>query len=112
MTRRRVIGGLLGTALLLGACSGSSDATRMWIGPELVECEGVAPMMCMQVAYSADDEYELFYDEIQGFDYSEGTSYVIDVTITEVEDPPADASSLAYTLVDVVEETSGASPDN
>ena len=83
----------------------------MWIGPELVECEGVAPMMCLQVAYSADDEYELFYDQIQGFEYREGTSYVIDVTITEVEDPPADASSLTYTLVGVVEENTDSSPD-
>ena len=76
----------------------------MWIGPGLVECEGVAPMMCLQVAYSEDDEYELFYDQIAGFEPVEGTSYVIDVTITEVEDPPADASSLEYTLAKIVEE--------
>jgi hypothetical protein len=29
---------------------------------------------------------------------------VIDVEITEIEDPPADASSLQYTLVEIVEE--------
>ena len=109
MTRLRLIGGLLGTAILLGGCGGSTDTTRMWIGPELVECEGVAPMMCLQVAYAADDDYELFYDQIAGFDYREGTSYVIDVTITEVADPPADAASLAYTLVDIVEENAGPS---
>lgn len=77
----------------------------MWIGPELVECEGVAPMMCMQVAYAADAEYELFYDQIEGFDFQEGTSYVIDVAITNIDNPPADASSLAFTLVEVVEES-------
>ena len=76
----------------------------MWIGPELVECEGVAPMMCLQVAYAEDAEYELFYDQIAGFEPVPGTSYVIDVDITEVADPPADASSLEYTLVDIVEE--------
>ena len=83
----------------------------MWIGPEMVECEGVAPMLCLQVSYSADDEYELFYDQIQGFEYREGTSYVIDVTITEVDEPPADASSLTYTLIDVVEESAGSITD-
>lgn len=90
--------------IALVGCSGGTDTTRLWIGPERVECEGVAPMMCLQVAESADGEYEFFYDEIAGFDYQEGTSYVIDVEITEVEDPPADASSLQYTLVEIIEE--------
>lgn len=76
----------------------------MWIGPDLVECEGVAPMMCLQVAFSSDADYELFYDQISGFQPVEGTSYVIDVEVTEVDNPPADASSLEYTLVEVVEE--------
>jgi hypothetical protein len=93
---------LLFTALV--GCSTSTETTRLWIGPELVECEGVAPMMCMQVARSEGGEYEFFYDEIAGFDYREGTSYVIDVEITDVDDPPADASSLQYTLVEVIEE--------
>jgi len=93
-----------GMALAVG-CSDSTDTTRLWIGPELVECEGVAPMMCMQVAESEDGAYEYFYDEIEGFDYQEGTTYVIDVEITEIEDPPADASSLKYTLVEIVEES-------
>ena len=92
----------LGVALT--GCSDSTDTTRLWIGPERVECEGVAPMMCLQVAESEDGDYQLFYDTIEGFDYQEGTSYVIDVSITEVEDPPADASSLQYTLVEIVEE--------
>jgi len=91
-------------ALAVFGCSSSTDTTRMWIGPELVECEGVAPQMCMQVAYAEDEEYQYFYDQIAGFDYQEGTSYVIDVEITEVADPPADASSLIYTLVEIIEE--------
>ena len=91
--------------MALSGCSESTDTTRLWIGPERVECEGVAPMMCLQVAQSEDGDYQLFYDTIEGFDYQEGTSYVIDVSITEVEDPPADASSLQYTLVEIVEES-------
>ena len=104
--RRRVVPALLAvTALALSAgCSDSTETTRLWIGPERVECEGVAPMMCLQVAESEDGEYEFFYDDIAGFDYQEGTSYVIDVEITEVKDPPADASSLQYTLVEIIEE--------
>ena len=103
MTRRIALPVVLAAVMAVG-CSNSTDTTRLWIGPELVECEGVAPMMCMQVAESEDGEYEYFCDEIAGFDYREGTTYVIDVEITEVEDPPADASSLQYTLVEIVEE--------
>ena len=93
----------LGVALT--GCSDSTDTTRLWIGPERVECEGVAPIMCLQAAESEDGDYQLFYDTIEGFDYQEGTSYVIDVSITEVANPPADASSLQYTLVEIVEES-------
>ena len=95
----------LALGVALTGCSESPDTTRLWIGPERVECEGVAPMMCLQVAESEDGDYQLFYDTIEGFDYEGGTSYVIDVSITEVENPPADASSLQYTLVEIVEES-------
>ena len=101
--RLALAGVALGVALT--GCSDSTDTTRLWIGPERVECEGVAPMLCLQVAESEDGDYQLFYDTIEGFDYQEGTSYVIDVSITEVENPPADASSLQYTLVKIVEES-------
>ena len=101
--RLTLAGVALGVALT--GCSDPTDTTRLWIGPERVECEGVAPMMCLQVAESEDGDYQLFYDTIEGFDYQEGTSYVIDVSITEVENPPADASGLQYTLVEIVEES-------
>ena len=76
----------------------------MWIEPELVPCEGVAPMECMEISYTEDGEPQLFYDQIDGFTFTPGTSYVIDVAVTEVPDPPADASSLAYSLVEVISE--------
>lgn len=76
--------------------------TRFWIKPELVDCVGEAPQRCMQIAEAEDGEYLLFYDQIAGFEFEEGISYVIDVRVDDVFDPPADASSLSYTLVEVV----------
>jgi hypothetical protein len=77
---------------------------RLWIGPELVDCEGGAgPQQCLLISRSEGGEPELFYDSIAGFEFEEGTSYVIDVTLTEVAGPPADGSSLRYDLVEVVE---------
>lgn len=80
------------------------ESARLWVKAELVDCEGVGPQTCMQIAESEDGEYEYFYDQIDGFTFAEGTSYVIDVTIEHVEDPPADGSSLRYALVEIVEQ--------
>lgn len=97
---------LIGVGLLAGCSSQtSSDVVRMWIEPELVECVGVAPMECMQVAYEEGGETELFYDTIEGFTFTEGTASVIDVTVDPVENPPADGSRLDYTLVEIVSQT-------
>jgi len=97
-----------------GTACGSDDVStdadtetiRLWVEPELADCEGGAgPQECLQIARSEGGEIELFYDEIEGFDFEEGTSYVIDVNVGDVEDPPADGSSLSYTLVEVIEST-------
>ncbi len=79
--------------------------TRLWIKPNLVDCVGEAPQKCMQVAEAEGGEFFYFYDQIGGFTFEEGTTYVLDVQVEEVPDPPADASSLRYTLVDLVEES-------
>lgn len=111
MITKTAVAALLMAAAALTGCSsaeseaGSDEVVRMWIEPERVECVGVAPMECLQVAYSEGGEPEYFYDSIAGFDHQEGTAYVIDVQVTEVENPPADASSLNYTLVEVISET-------
>lgn len=118
---------MIAAALTLGACGSDSTTTtdagdgdpttsstspaednqRLWIKADLVDCEGVAPQKCMQVAESADGEYEYFYDQIEGFTFVEGTRYVIDVTVEEVAEPPADGSSLKYTFVETIEEAAG-----
>jgi len=108
MNPKRIILALaIATAVFLGACGSdpvSSEPARLWIEPDLVDCQGEALQKCMRVATSEGGEYLNFYDQIDGFVFVEGTSYVIDVTIDEVDDPPADASSLRYTLVEIVEE--------
>ncbi|MEX1021374.1 MAG: META domain-containing protein, partial [Litorilinea sp.] len=82
-----------------------AETRTLYVGPELVECTGVGPMECMQVRESADAPYENFFDSIEGFDFVPGYAYELRVAVEEVEDPPADASSLRYTLVEVVSQT-------
>lgn len=109
---RALAASAVAVSALLASCSSGEDSApdasgevvRMWVEPDLVECTGVGPMECLQVAYTEGGEPELFYDAIDGFTFIEGTRYVLDVEVTEVPDPPADASSLAYRLVEVVSE--------
>lgn len=79
-----------------------SEAKTLFVHEERVDCEGVAPRRCLQVRESESEEWTYFYSTIEGFDYEEGTRYELLVSIEEVPNPPADASSLRYTLVEIV----------
>ena len=80
-----------------------SKEVTLYVGPTLEDCVGVAPQKCMLVKENPEDEYQYFYDGIEGFVYEEGYNYVIRVRVDTVPNPPADASSLRYTLLEVVE---------
>lgn len=76
--------------------------STLYIDSKLVDCVGVAPQQCMLVRENSDDEWGMFYGNIDGFEYQEGTEYKINVEITEIDNPPADASSLKYTLTNIL----------
>lgn len=73
----------------------------IWIGPNVVDCMGEGPVKCMQIRWTEDGEWETFYDHVQGFQYEVGWTYRLRVNIAERENPPADASSLRYELIEV-----------
>lgn len=87
------------------AAGDGGEIKTLYVGPEMAECVGVAPQMCLLVRENPEDEYTFFYDNIEGFEYEEGFNYTLQVRVEQVENPPADASSLKYTLVEVVEKT-------
>lgn len=75
------------------------------VGPELEDCVGSAPMMCMVV-----DGY-LFYDDIEGFGHEVGYRYKLRMERYDRwygQAPPADASKYGYRLIDVVEKARAA----
>ena len=49
-----------------------------------------------------DANYQLFYNHIDGFDFEPGFKYTLRVKVEEVASVPADASSLSYTLLEVI----------
>jgi heat shock protein HslJ len=96
---------LLVAAMVVSACAplaGGPKEKTVYVGPYLVDCEGVAPQKCMLVKEDAKDDWTLFYDQVQGFEYEPGFEYELVVREDRIENPPADASSIQWTLVEVV----------
>jgi heat shock protein HslJ len=83
----------------------AGEETTLYVGPTQADCVGVGPMTCMLVKQEPDGEYQFFYSQIEGFEYVPGTEYELLVNVEEVADPPADGSSLTYTLIEVVSAT-------
>lgn len=69
-----------------------------------VPCTGAAPQLCMRVTELDGTAYELFYDQIEGFDYAWGHRYELEVEASEIEDPPQDGPFLKYRLIEVVKD--------
>ncbi len=81
------------------------ETKTLYIGPKLEDCTGAGAQKCMMVRENPDEDYQYFYDPIAGFDYEEGYEYEIVVTVEKVENPPADGSSLKYSLVKIIDKT-------
>lgn len=87
---------------LLEGDAGRGEVKTLFVHEARVDCEGEGPRKCLQVREPGDSEWSYFYSTIEGFDYEEGTRYELRVSVEEVEDPPADGSSLRYVLVEIV----------
>lgn len=85
-----------------GEESGSAKLS-MQIAPELANCEGGAgPQECMRVKFEDGEDWQYFYDQIEGFEYEAGYEYTLMVEKVAVTNPPADGSSIRYVLVEEI----------
>ena len=87
------------------APTGETETVMMWVAGETADCVGVAPQTCLLIKFEEDGEWQFFYDSIAGFEHVVGIEYELLVTKSEVENAPADASTLRYELVEIVNET-------
>lgn len=62
-------------------------------------------MECLQIRRGDTADWQLFYSEIEGFDYEPGYRYRIQVQEVQLdpEKVPADGSSIRYILISVIE---------
>ena len=81
------------------------ETVRWFVAPEKIACQGMVPMMCLQVKERMADPWLLFHREIEGFAYEPGYLYEIVVHLRHIENPPADGSSVEYTLGRIVSKT-------
>lgn len=107
---------LAGSAMALAAmaCSdgtgdrgepGPAVEKEVWVAHFVSDCVGVGPQKCLNVRESPEVEWTLWYDPIEGFEHEAGYDYRLLVNETTVSDPPADASSIHWTLVEILEKT-------
>lgn len=76
------------------------------ISPETKACTGVAPQTCLQVREvkyneqglktQVDQDWTLFYDQIEGFQHNPNERQIIRVKRYELKNPVADQSKYAY----------------
>jgi hypothetical protein len=98
---------LLRPALLLAAmiavASCADPRSILYVGPERVECTGVGPQLCLLVKERPDADWEYFYEGLEGFAYEPGYTYKLLVRKGRVENPAADASSIRWRLIRILE---------
>ncbi|WP_216746080.1 DUF4377 domain-containing protein [Paucihalobacter ruber] len=96
---------LLIICLVFIVVSCSSDKTEtIFVSGRLADCTGVAPQKCLQIKFNQDDDWMYFYNSIDGFTHKEGTDFTLKVKREDIKNPPADAASFKYILVEILEE--------
>ena len=88
----------------------ADEGQILFINSERVACTGVGPRTCLQTRSAESQDWQFFYNEIAGFDYEPGYTYQLRVKTSPVENPAADASSLKYTLLEVLHKDAVAAP--
>jgi hypothetical protein len=73
------------------------------VGPQLVDCQGVAPMKCMVIKETPAAPWTYFYSAIQGFTFEPGYVYTLRILRSRVADPPADAAAYEYKLIQIIQ---------
>jgi heat shock protein HslJ len=83
----------------------ASVVKTLFVGPVQLPCAGVGRQMCLQIATAAGGPWTMWYEGIRGFEHEPGLLYELRVREDVVENPPADASSIRLTLLEVVSAT-------
>ena len=101
---------LLFLLILLPLFSACKEQRIVYIAAHKAACQGEAPQQCLLVKEKPESDWTNFYDTIEGFTHEDGYEYKLEVEITKIENPPADGSSLKYTLKKILSKTKQTAP--
>lgn len=76
----------------------------IYVASQKAPCNGVRPMECLQIRESKDEPWQLYYGDIEDFEFKPGVTYRLRIKEFDVENPPADASSKRWILNLIVEQ--------
>ncbi|XP_055305861.1 uncharacterized protein LOC129570325 [Sitodiplosis mosellana] len=88
----------------------NGDEMTLTVAPQTVDCFGPFPQKCLRVKDGSTDDWTYFYSHINGFNHESGYEYVLKVKTEDVPNPPADGSSVKYTLLEQVSKTKKINP--
>lgn len=91
------------TLITIVVLTTSCDKNKIiYVADNMVACDGAAEQKCLQIKENKDDDWTLFYDTIEGFEFKEGFLQKIEVTISKIKNPPSDGSKLKYKLNNII----------
>jgi heat shock protein HslJ len=94
---------LLTMLFIAGLDMGSMAQQRtILVAPYKVTCSGVAPMQCLQYKYKSSDPWMMMYQDIEGFTFESGFEYTLLINEHQVQNAPADASSIHRKLIRII----------
>ncbi|MFD1141019.1 DUF4377 domain-containing protein [Larkinella insperata] len=96
----------LGFLLLFASCDTDGlkpETMTMWVADRQVDCTGVGPQKCLLVKMEGDTSWTYHYSGIEDFTHEAGYEYRLTVRRKKIKNPPADGSSMRYSLVKIEE---------
>ena len=94
--------------LLLGAGCEDQRTPRdenveiLTIGPYIETCQGFIEQACFLEYNEENQQWELFYEEIQGFNFESGFVYTLEVRLEDRGTDIQDVGRYAYHLVEIL----------
>ena len=94
--------------LVLSACKKEelkASETTMRVNYYRQSCQGEGVFNCYLTQEGnqvGTNNWNLFYDQIKGFQYEAGFVYTLKVRVEKLENPPADGSASKYILIETV----------
>ena len=88
--------------IVLPLQQGERQAT-LYVGSQMTRCSWEGITRCLKVRESTSQPWRAFYGGIEDFTWESGYTYRLSIAIRDIPNPPADGSSAAYRLLEIIE---------